>query len=657
MTRPAALLVAAAAALFGLPAARAAEPFDPSGTLLEGTEVLSGIGESGVAIHFAADGTAAGSFGDPFGLARDWSGIWLLDVSGELDVLLNPVGEESADFITVRLRMSASGKGKGTVIRNQAPESSSSPVKVRVVFPAPKPKGWTAVVPRMRDTGAVAAGEFRGTLVVRNLAPPGRKPRPLALAVRAVGMGGLPGAPVPLSLLPGATARLAGGALPRLPPGMEEEAFQVVVTGGPGFDPAVVEILAVEEVLRGSGAETPSCGTALPVRWARALPRKQAASRDAAPLAAPWFRDDGGAGALPRDAVLVLRDLAPFDGGAPAGSVRVSVRTLAGAEVASASVPLPRGAAVEVRPRDLLEVPGDLPGGEGQVRVTREDGSGLPRGSVAAALLSTAVSSDLPAGTLSLALGQPDPEGPASRIVVPWFRLPDDGTSEMRLWVQNFGGAPMALPVAVLALDGTPLYSGSVPLGPGETARADPAALGLDPSNLPGGEGQLVLGPAGGLPRHLYLAHAEIRLQGTPDAHFALPAGFEAASADGAPFRVDLLDAAETAGSSPGDADAWLFVRNGGEGALSLTARVLDDAGAAVGSAPDVALVVAPGESRRISVEEALALAGAPLSGDASYRGPVEVLGTGPGPLAAAGARFLYGAAFPGGAALPAPIR
>lgn len=645
------ILLAAAAALSGLPAARAAEPFDPSGTLLAGTEVLPDLGKSPVSLHLGADGSAAGSFLDPGGLAFGWTGTWSLDGEGALAVDLDPL-EGVGDPIAVSLRLSSAGSGKGTVTRDSG-TPLVTPLKVKPVHPLPKARGWTALVPRMRDTGTVAAGEFRGTLLVRNLAVPKRKPKPLVLRVFAVSPAGLPGTPATLSLLPGGTARLEGGSLPRLPPGMEEESFQIAVTGGKGFDPALVEIQAIEEVLRGSDPAVPTAGTALPVRWVRGLPAAAAAKRERVPLLAPWFLDDGGAGALPRDAILVLRDMAPFSGGDPAGSVRVSVRTLAGTEVASEDVALPRGAAVEVRPLDLLASPGDLPGGEGQIRVTRTDGTGLPRDTVAAALLSTATSSSVPAAVLSLAVGHPDPDGPSARIVLPWFLQPDDGVSGTRVLIQNLGDAPATLPVEVRALDGTLLASGSLPVAAGATVRADPAALGMDPGDLPGGEGQILLGLATGLPRTLFLAHAEMRLAGTPDALVALPAEFEFSPAAGESFRVGLLDAPESDGSDVGDSDAWLFLRNGGGTAAAVTARVLDATGAPIGSNPDVPFSIAPGESRRISIEEVLALAGAPVSpGDDGFRGTLEVTGTGPGPFSARGVRVRYG---PDGEVLPAP--
>jgi hypothetical protein len=438
---------------------------------------------------------------------------------------------------------------------------------------------------------------------------------------------------------------------------VEPPAVQVTVTGGKGFGPAAVEILAFEEVLKGT-VQTALSGAPVPVAWARRLTPGELGSRRRAPLLAPWFRDDGGAGTLPRDARLVLRDLSPFTGDAAPGSVRVSVRTLAGAEVASAEVDLPRGAAVEVRPRDLLASPGDLPDGEGRLLVTEAGGGDLPLGLLAAALPGTATSGATPVAPLFHAVGQPGDSDRSARLAAPYLLAPGDGSGECRIRVGSLAADPLEVPVEVRSLEGGLLHASTVTLPAGGTVRVDPAALGMDLSLLPGGEGQLTVGGAGGIPVRRFVVHGETRLAGTPDTFFTAPVLFESAHGAGDPFRVDLLDAEETPGSGAGSRDAWLFLRNGGAAALDLVFRAFLDDDAPLGSPEGVPVSVPAGASLRLSVEDLLAEAGVPLSPDpAVFRGTVSLAGTATGPLAATAVQVRRSLEDTGGRVAPAPIR
>ncbi len=648
---PALLLLAGA-----LPAAAASTPFDPSGTLLVGSEKQPSLGKTPLSLHLGADGTAAASLVDPTAVAIGWTGTWTFE-DGLLSVDLEPLGNQG-DPVLVELLMKGSGSGKGTVIRLGTESVVVTQAKVKAAFPPRKAKGWTAWVPRLRDDGSTAAGSFRGTLVLRNLAPvPAKKVKPLKLVLRAATPAGLPGDPLALEILPGAAVRLEGGLLPPLPSGVDGSVLQVLVTGGKDLDPATLQILAFEEVLRGP-SEGAVSGAAVEVRWVRRLKGKELASRETAPLAAPWFRDDGGAGPLPRDARLVLRDLSPFTGDAAPGTVRVSVRGLDGVEVASSLVELRRGEAVEVRPLDLLDGPGDLPGGEGSLRVTAADGSDLPRDVVGTALLGTVASAGVPAAPLSLAVGHPERAGRSARLAVPYLLAPDDGLSECRIEVLSLSGSVVDLPVEVLALDGTLLHAATVPVPAGGTVRVDPASLGMDLAGLPGGEGQVVVGGSGGLPVDRFLAHGETRLAGSPDTFFTSPVRFESAHGAGEPLRIDALDLREKQGSGGGLQDAWVFVRNGGDAPLDLVALLFLEDGVPLGSSPGVEVTVPAGASVRVSAETLLTLAGAPLGPlPDSFRGCLVLRGSAAGPVAASEVQVLYGVEDTGGFAAPAPIR
>jgi len=649
------LLLRAAVAML-LPAVAAAgalaakEPLDPAGALLVGKEKQRGFGRTPVSLHLAPDGTAAGSFVDPSALAIAWTGNWTVDL-GTLTVDLVPIFG-SGDPIRCDLRLTPS-KAVGTITRLAA-DPIVSRTKLKLVHPPRRPKGWTAVTARVRDTGGTAAGDFRGTVILRNLAPPGKKP--LRVTVQVVGDGGMPGLPQERVLAPGEMIRFDGGAIPALPIGIARPAFQIVFSGKKGFDPGNVEILAYEEALRGP-FEPSTSGAALPVHWVRALKRKELAQRETAALAAPWFRDDGGSGALPRATRLVLRDLSPFTGDAPAGAVRVSVRDLAGVEVGAGLLPLPRGAAAEVRLLDLVSDPGDLPGGEGQVRVTAAGGGGLPRGAVSAVLVGTVTQSSVPVSSVTAPLRHPAPAGASAPIAFPLVRATADGSAEARLRLLSLAPDARVVPVEVRALDGTLLHGADVAVAPGETARVDPEALGMDLADLPGGEGQVIVGAGAGLPTDLFLAQGELREAGAPDTFFSLPAEFETPRAPGEPVRLDLLDALETTGSDPGDRDAFLAVRNGGAEDAQLTLRGFGDTGVPLPGELSAPVTVPAGASVRISVEQALILLGIPVDPGGSFRGCLVLEGTAGGPLSATAIQYRFSVNARGGLALPVAIR
>ena len=229
----AALLLASVLAIPARPAG-AGQTADPSGALLAGKERLPGFKKSAVTLHLAPDGTAVGGFLDPAALVAAWTGNWTDDgttITVDLVPFLGP-----GDPITCVLRRTASG-AKGTVTRMGA-----TPVTTRTslkrLHPPRKPKGWTAIVPHLRDTGGAAAGDFRGTVVIRSLVATGKKRMPLTIQV--VGEDGLPGLPVHRTAEPGEVLRFEGPTLPPLPPGSGGGAFQVVVSGVKGFGPDTV---------------------------------------------------------------------------------------------------------------------------------------------------------------------------------------------------------------------------------------------------------------------------------------------------------------------------------------------------------------------------------------------------------------------------------
>jgi hypothetical protein len=620
-------------------------PFDPAGTLLVGKETQPGLGKTPVSLHLGADGSAAAALVDPQALAVAWAGTWTVQ-AGVLELDLDTViGMPAPVTISLDLKTRTA---VGTITRAGSPPVVTK-VKVKVRLPVAKAKGWTAVVPRLRQTGGTAAGDLQSTVVVRNLAPAGGKPRPLRFTAVTAGASGLPGTPVEFQVLPGASLRLDAGTMPPLPPGIAETARHLHLRGKKGFDPSLVEVQAFEDALRGP-FEPATSGTPLPVHWAKALSKKERAARDAPPLAAPWFRDDGGQGTLPREAALALRDLAPFTGDPPTLSVRVSVRTLDGVEVASSEVPLPRGGAATIRPVDLLGSPGDLPGGEGQVHVTGSSGANLPRGLVAGVLSSTVRQAGVPVAALASGLRHPEPPGRSAPLSVPYLLVPADGSASARVSVLSVVQAPIVLQVLVRGLDGTQLHSATVPLDPGKTVRVDPEAVGANLAQLPGGECQVVVGLGAGISTSAFLADGENRISGAPDTFFPGPVGFESAYAPGDPFRVDLLDVQDTLGSDPGDRDAWLLVRNGGTGPAALEVLVHGPDGLPVNASPPLALAVAPGESFRLAVEDALALLGSPLDpGPVPFVGILEVRGTAGGPLSVQGLQYRRSANARGG--------
>jgi hypothetical protein len=559
----------------------------------------------------------------------------------------------SGDPITCALVRTRSG-AVGTVTR-----AGATPVTTRVrlkgVHPPRRRRGWTAVVPFLRDTGGTAAGDFRAAVIVRSLVTRGRKRVPVTIQV--VADNGLPGLPVHRTLAPGEVLRLEGPSLPTLPPGTERDAIQILISGKGAFRPDLFEVLAYEEVLRGP-TEPSTSGTPLPVRWVRPLKRAELAARATAALAAPRLLDDGGAGTLPRETLLVLRDLAPFTGDAPAGTVRVSVRTLAGAEVGSGLVDLPRGAAATVRPLDLLLDPGDLPGGEGQVRVTAADGTPLPRDSVVGLLAAVVREAGTPVASLAFPLLSPEPPGRAARISFPFVHAPDDGSASARLHVLSLAPDARLLGVTVHDLDGNLLHGTDVPIAAGAAVRVDPEAVGADLAAIPAGECQVVVGEGtAGLDASLFVAQAEGREAGTPDTFFPGPAGFESPHAAGDPVRLDLLDARETLGSDPGDRDAWIFVRNGGASDAALSLRAFDGEGLPLVVGASVPLAVAPGESLFVSVEQALSLLGVPVDAGLDYRGCLSLEGTAGGPLSAIAIQLRRSANAVGGHALPVGLR
>ena len=650
-----AVLRAAAALLLGALAATAvsgAEPLDPAGALLVGKERQKGFGRTLVSLHLAPGGAAAGSFIDPQALAIAWTGTWTEDL-GLLTVDLDPI-LGMGDPIRCDLRLTPAG-AVGTVTRLTAGGEIVSSVRLKGVHPPRRPRGWTAVVPRVRDTGGNQAGDLRGTVILRNLAPAGRKP--LRTTVQVVGDDGLPGLPQERLVAPGEAVRFDGASIPPLPVGADRDAVGLVFTGrGKGFDPALVEILAYEEVLRGP-FEPSTSGAALPVHWVRAQTRKQLLLREKAPLAAAWFQDDDGAGALPRDTRLVVRSLSPFTGDPAIGAVLVTVRTTSGVTAASAVVPLPRGAAAEVRPLDLLDDPGDLPGGEGQVIVTMVDGTGLPRGAVAAFLVGTVTSSSVPIASVAAPLAHPEPPGRSAVLAFPLVRAPADASAVARLRVINLDSAVRVVPVEVRALDGTLLHGADVAVDPGFTSRVDPEALGMDLALLGGAEAQVLVGGPSGLPTDLVLGQGEVRESGAPDTFFSLPAAFESARTAGTPVRLDLLDALETTGSDPGDRDSFLAIRNGGAVDAALTLRGFGDDGVPLPGDLSTPVTVLAGTTVKISVEQALILLGIPVDPGGTYRGCIVLEGTAGGPLAATAVQFRFSANARGGVALPVSIR
>jgi hypothetical protein len=642
-------LAALAALAAATPARAAAEPFDPSaGALLVGKERQPGRGKTPISLHLGADGGAAAALVDPNPQAVGWIGSWTLE-DGELTVDLLPAFG-SGDPITVTLLLTPKG-GRGTVLRGGA-EPVEGPVSVRVLWPVLKPRGWTAVVPRLRDTGGADAGDIRGSLAIRSLALPSKKRRPLRLKAIAISPEGMPGVPSGIEVPAGETRRLEGDALPVFPVGADQDAFQVAVTGGRGFDPVQSDVLAVEEVLRGA-VDPSASGTSLPVAWARPFSRKDLEDRETAPLAVPYFRDDGGAGALPRDAVLVLRDLSIVTGDPAPGEARISIRTLDGAEVASSVVTIPRGGSVEVVPLDLLADPGDLPGGEGQIRVTDAGGLDLRQGVLACAMVSTVYSSGVPVASLSPVVGSPEPGGRAARLAAPWVYALSGGGASTRISVTSLSPPARSLPVSVLRLDGTSVFTSAVTLDPGHTVRIDPEALGMNLALLTGGEGQVVAGPQGGLPVEQLMADAETSVAGSPDTFFSWRVLFETGSATGAAVRVSLSDAGDTPGSEAGDLDAWLLLRNGGAASASFEIRAALEDGVPLGSGA-APVNVAAGVSRRMTVEEALGLLGLP-AGD--FRGSLDLFVTAGGPLAVHGMQLRRGAGSFGGHAAPVSVR
>ncbi len=578
--------------------------------MLEGVEKHPDLGKAPVTFHLGADGSVAASVIDPSATAFGWTGTWTM-VDGLLEMTV-PGPSELADDLRVSLRLNPKGSGKGTMERDGFASTTSS-LKVKATYPGKKAKGWTALVPRLRNGFSTAAGEFRSTVALRRVDTPTKKKqfRPMSLLVRTLSEGGLPGLPAPVLLPPGGTVVLSAASLPPLPPGVAAGALQVEISGGKDFVPESVVVTAVEETLRGT--DPAANGAAAPVHWVKALRRREAASLARAPLAAAHFLDDGGAGGTPRETLLVLRDLAPLAGLPPTGSVRVAVLDPAGAEVGAATVALPPRAAVSVRVRDLAGSPGDLPGGEGQVRVTAPDGSGLPRGTVGAVLAGTVRSGPTAVTSTFAAVEAPEEGVSTERLALPYLYLPDDdGATVVRVQVANLTSGSIDLPVSVLGLDGTVLHADLVTAAGGASVRVDPDALGVDRGDLPDGECQIVVGGFASLPADALVGRAEVRLAGDPATVFGAALRFERASAAGAGVVFHAPDVTEAQGGAAGSRDALVVLRNAGDAPRDVTVRAILPDGTPL--VPGTVTVTVPaGAAARLSAETLLALLGAPV--------------------------------------------
>lgn len=588
--------------------------------VFEGTEKHPSLGKAPVTLHLGTDGTAVATVLDPTALAFGWVGAWIDDGSGSVTVDLDPVGGQG-DSLIFDLQVKGSGRAKGTLARTSDTAGSSS-LKLKSTYPARKAKGWSVVVPHLRTGFETAAGSFRTTLSLRRLDPPGssaKKNRPVDLSVRAVSAGGLPGVPGTVSLAPGESVRLAGAQIPMPPAGLPGGAYQLEITGPKTFAPEGFSIAAVEETLRGS--DPAADGGAVGVRWLRALKKKEAASLDAAPLVGAWFRDDDGAGPLPRSVSVILRDVSPAMGLPGRESVRVAILDLAGTTVATSIVDLPRGAAVEVPVRDVLDG-AFLSGGEGQVRVTDASGDPLPRDTVAGELVTTVTASAVPVSEARVPLVQPEAAGRSARLVAALVPAPGDGSTTSTLRVLWLGDAATNLPVKVIDPDGNVLLDGVVPVQPGAVARADPLFLGAGGSEFPTDRLTVILGDTAGLPVDRLVAYREIRRDGDPDTLFADLPRFPSPPAGTGGTALHLADLQATQGSDPGDLSATVAMANATAGDVTVRARAF------VGSTPvgsqDAVLVVAAGTAPRFSLETLLALMGAPVADD-PFRGDLRL--------------------------------
>ncbi|MHC4924892.1 MAG: hypothetical protein ACYTG4_12605, partial [Planctomycetota bacterium] len=509
----AALLLVWGVLASAVPAHAAKAPFDPAGVILSGTEKNAAIGKLPLALHLAAGGEAAADIADLEGFASGFTGTWTFE-DNVLTVELEPGAEEGSP-VTVTLTMKGSGKGKGTMVRGAG---EPAPVKVKQLFPGRKAKGFTAVIPRLRHTGTTGAGAVRATVVIRNATVPKKKPKPLTIDMRVLTPDGLPGFLRTVEVLPGETVVLDGGELPGHLLGVESETNQYLLTARKkkGFDPASIEILAYEETLRNLDPST--SGTAVPVHWVAPLKKKALALRDAAPMVAPWFHDEGGGGGLRRAATLVLRDLSPHSGEPDLGSVLVSLFAVDGEPIGSGEVELSRGAAVSVSPWNLLDQPGDFSEVEGWLTVTAVGGGGIDRGRLSAHLDAPVADNGVVIASVVLPVEPLAPAGTTATLVAPWILVPEGGSASTALRVTNTDDATLNVPVRVLAPDGTTLHNTTVMVPAGEMRRVDPATVGMDLELLEDHDGraQVLLGADGGLPLDTLAFYGEVVQQGDP---------------------------------------------------------------------------------------------------------------------------------------------
>jgi hypothetical protein len=611
---PSVRAAAALAVLFATSVASgAAAPFDPRGVLLEGTEKHDVLGKAPVILHLGADGSAVAEVLDPFALANAWAGTWTFD-GGVLEAVLPPVGG-IGDVLTFSLAVKSNGAGKGSLVRSSEGGDGST-LKVKQTFPALKPRGWTTLVPHVRSVTAQDVSDHRSTVVLRRLdapSPVAKKNKPLVLLLRPVTAEGLPGRTSSVSLLPGETLRLEGLQLPPPPLAAPAGPWSLVVTGPKTFSPSLVSITAVEVALR--TPDPAHNGGVVGVRSVLALKKKQLSELDSVPLVAPWFQDDGGVGALPRRVDLVLMDLSRAMGLPARSAVRVRVLDPSGQEVASTEVALAPAGSTVVRPLDLLDAPGDLPGGVGQLRVEAVGGGGLPRGSVVAELVTTVTSSGVPVSSARLPVAAPERAGRTAFLAAPRVLAPQDGSASTRLVATWLGTSATTLDVTILDPDGVEVHTALVSANPGQAVSLDPASLGATLSLLPGGEAQVVVGSGSGLPVEHLVAMLEVRRDGSPDTLFPAAVHFEPGPSLAGVRRVHCPDLISTQGTDPGDRFAILALRNGDSSDLAVRVRAFDATGASVGL-QNALLTLPAGAAPRLSFEELLSLTGVTLGVD-----------------------------------------